>query len=87
ALNSGDIASARNAGIEASSGNYISLLDGDDIWCENWLVDCHRLSEKTSYKNIFRPEVVITFEKKVEIQVCLDQESPHFKLESMVTDK
>src|SRR5271166_2816189 len=33
----GDPGPARNAGIEQATGEYISLLDGDDLVSQNWL--------------------------------------------------
>lgn len=35
--NSGDLASARNAGIAAAVGTFVALADGDDLYSANWL--------------------------------------------------
>ena len=36
----GDPSFARNNAIKESRGDYIALLDGDDLWSENWLSEC-----------------------------------------------
>lgn len=37
----GDPGLARNAGAEAAKGRFVSFLDGDDLWCRDWLTSAH----------------------------------------------
>ena len=39
----GNAAAARNAGIEAASGDWIALLDADDVWYPNYLARATKL--------------------------------------------
>ena len=40
------VSSARNVGIKESIGEYIALLDADDLWLENHLQNIHELIKK-----------------------------------------
>jgi len=44
---------ARNYGIENSSGNYIAMLDTDDLWKENHLADCLQLLLSSSADGLY----------------------------------
>ena len=39
----GGVSSARNIGIKAAKGDFIALLDGDDRWDKNYLVEMERM--------------------------------------------
>lgn len=36
-IDAGDLATARNVGVSASSGRYVAFADGDDLYSANWL--------------------------------------------------
>ena len=44
--NNGGVSSARNAGIENSSGDYICFIDGDDYVTEGYISDMYEVSSK-----------------------------------------
>ena len=47
-VNARNAAVARNAGIEAAKGNWIALLDADDVWYPNHLARAAELLSKTN---------------------------------------
>lgn len=58
--NFGNPGEARNFLVEKSSGEFIAILDGDDLWSENWLVGA--LNKAVSSPNtVFHPEVAFYF--------------------------
>ena len=49
----GGVSSARNFGIEKSSGEYVAFLDGDDIWDKDFLKAMIMLIEEYPGKSIY----------------------------------
>lgn len=43
----GGLSSARNAGIDAAAGSYLTFLDSDDLWSPAFLERLHRAQEET----------------------------------------
>ena len=50
-----DLGEARNAGVEAAAGQWITFLDGDDMWCENWLADAYACAQARGTNVILHP--------------------------------
>jgi glycosyltransferase involved in cell wall biosynthesis len=62
-VDAGDLATARNAGVSASRGEYIALADGDDLYSENWLsVAINQARNAPQFeKTVVHPEIAYFF--------------------------
>jgi glycosyltransferase involved in cell wall biosynthesis len=62
-VDAGDLATARNAGISASRGEYIALTDGDDLYSENWLSVAINQARNAPQieKTVVHPEIAYFF--------------------------
>lgn len=58
--NFGNPGEARNFLVEKSTGEFVAILDGDDLWSENWLVSALKKAV-LSPNTIFHPEVAFYF--------------------------
>ncbi|MGV3605069.1 MAG: glycosyltransferase [Planctomycetaceae bacterium] len=62
-VNYGDPALAREEGRRQARGKYIALIDGDDLYGENWLTTCYQYAEKSSVpKLVLHAEHQVVFE-------------------------
>lgn len=57
----GEPAQSRNFAVKKAKGKYVCLMDGDDLFSENWLIDAYNLQEETNDEIILHPEYNITF--------------------------
>lgn len=57
----GDPGQARNAGVSASNGEFVSFLDGDDLWSLNWLVKAHQVCAGEPLTTVAHSELNIIF--------------------------
>jgi glycosyltransferase involved in cell wall biosynthesis len=58
--NFGNPGEARNFLVDKSKGEFISILDGDDLWSDNWLA-CALEMAVLSPGKIFHPEIAFYF--------------------------
>lgn len=56
----GDLSAARNLGIAATRAPVVALIDGDDLWSADWLVQV-RAAVLTAPGDVHHPEVTIFF--------------------------
>lgn len=52
---------SRNFLTKKAKGEYISLLDGDDLVSSNWLVESINVLEKSRHEVVVHPEAILTF--------------------------
>jgi glycosyltransferase involved in cell wall biosynthesis len=76
-LDAGDPGVARNAGIAAAAGCFVALLDGDDLWSENWLAEAWGLVSARP-DAIAHSELNLTFGAERSLWWHVDSEGPLF---------
>ena len=54
------LGAARNAGINASQGIYICLLDADDLWVPSKLTKVHKILKNIKYSLISNDEIILS---------------------------
>jgi len=68
----GDPGLARNAAVEQAGGEYVTIMDGDNLISENWLVNARQLNQ-LSHLYIIHPEVNVFFDQKTLLFYSPDQ--------------
>jgi glycosyltransferase involved in cell wall biosynthesis len=74
----GDPSLSRNAGTNFANGKYISFLDADDLWSENWLVNSFAYCVGCQRPTICHSECNIVFGDGKHIWFHLDSENEDF---------
>lgn len=70
-----DLGLSRNSAIAASSGEYISFLNGDDLLSDNWYVKALEILDKSKQDLILHPEAVLAFRDDAQIFLTLQKPS------------
>jgi glycosyltransferase involved in cell wall biosynthesis len=62
-VDAGDPGIARNAGASHATGKYVAYLDGDDMFCPQWLVAAYKYAESARIPRlVLHPEYNVCFE-------------------------
>lgn len=61
-VSAGDIAGSRNAGIEAATGEFMAIVDGDDLWGHDWLTSAFSAASADK-RSIWHPEYLYAFQE------------------------
>ncbi|PID62024.1 MAG: glycosyltransferase [Gammaproteobacteria bacterium] len=81
----GDLAESRNHAVQIARGRFTTFLDGDDLWCRTWLVDCHLAAQcMDSDRFVLHPEYNVMFgNENAHVFNHVDMESRDFELENI----
>lgn len=76
--NFGDLGMARNFAVSNASGEYIALLDADDLWGVDWLTKAIAAARSRNDNVIWHPEISVYFGAAKHIFRHIDMESQDF---------
>jgi glycosyltransferase involved in cell wall biosynthesis len=60
----GDLGLSRNFGISLASGQYVAIVDADNMVCRNWLCDAFRYLRTRGREVVAHPEYQMVFEAR-----------------------
>ena len=62
-VSNGDLGLSRNDGVISAKGDFLAFLDGDDLWCDDWLSAAHQAAMVSDQgtSTIWHPEWIYYF--------------------------
>ena len=63
--NNQGVSAARNVGLELAHGEWIQFLDGDDLICKNYLMECVPVAKKNNVDILFTDFLNINDNKEI----------------------
>lgn len=83
-ISSGDVAVARNHAVSIANGEFIAILDGDDLWSNNWLSAAYNAASKTNDLIIWHPEVNVFFGEEHKLFFHRDSADKEFNSRHLI---
>ncbi|MEO9078639.1 MAG: glycosyltransferase family A protein, partial [Rhodanobacter sp.] len=80
-----DLSLCRNYAIERARGEFIAILDGDDLFSENWLAAAVGCLVERGIQAIAHPQLMIAFGTWNACWEQLDQTDPRFLPETLLS--
>jgi glycosyltransferase involved in cell wall biosynthesis len=75
----GDPGQARNYAAESSTGEFVTFLDGDDLWSSNWITSSYVFSMEQPGPVVCHSEANVVFGGAKQIWWHVDSEAPDFQ--------
>lgn len=80
-----DLSLCRNYAVEHARGEFIAVLDGDDLFSENWLAEAVACVVEHGISAIAHPRLMIAFGTWNAYWEQLDQTDPRFLTETLMS--
>lgn len=82
----GDPGLARNHGVRYSNGEFLSIIDGDDLISPNWLTRARSFAINCPQPVICHPGIEIYFGEKTMMRVAYDSDAPDFSHDCLLEE-
>ncbi len=80
-----DLSLSRNFAIEQADGQYVAILDGDDLFSENWITAAVQFIRVHGPQTIAHPHLLVAFGDWRAFWYQIDQTSERFRPESLLS--
>ena len=84
-VNHGDLASSRNSGVQASRGEYVGTMDGDDHYSANWPVAALDMAKAIKTPVVIHPELCVSFGASHSVAHVIDMTKDQFSLAACIS--
>ena len=75
-IDEGDASASRNHAISIANGEFVSFLDGDDLWCANWLTEAFCIGSISKQQEVYHPQINVLFDQEDLLLFRRDCEDP-----------
>ena len=74
-----DLSLARNSGIARARGEFIMIMDGDNLPSATWLADAVATARRADGPVVVHPELIVTFGERFEVWPLMASDSAAFE--------